>query len=225
MHYIKEKWNSNDGKVNLIVGDGGIGTGNNLLLLQKLDLAQVITVIACSSKGGSCCIKHFSPYIKFDRSSVNASGFFISFLYLYYITFEEVNLFKPYTSNPDSGEFYVIGKKFKGIETEQLDRLFNILDNFKVNDAIIEEDKIPESFLLQVNSFLEKLSNLNNLANEKQNLLLTCYKETKHNKHPLNYDKNLNKILNCESFLNSDELKKIQEPRYKEWIRKYKFDI
>ena len=42
--------------------------------------------------------------------SLNATSFFIGFMYLYYLAFEEVELFKPYSSDMTSGEFYVIGK-------------------------------------------------------------------------------------------------------------------
>ena len=53
---------------------------------------------------------------------------------------------------------------------------------------------IPESFLKQINNFLEAISNLNIISIEKQNLLLTCYKniaETDIKKY-----QQTNKILN-----------------------------
>ena len=230
-NYIKDKWLqdklliNNSNKLDFICGDGGLSTDvNEPLLLQKLDLAQVITVLACSSIGGSCCIKHFTPYIKRHLDTYDASGFFIGFLYLYYVCFEEVNLFKPYTSNGNSGEFYVIGKGFKGIENDELDRLYNILDDFKLNNSIIDKQYIPETFLIQVNSFLEKISNLNSLFIEKENLLLTCHKANtnKHlqSRHKLNM---INNTLQCNDFLNKDNMDNILIPRFKQWINIYKF--
>ena len=238
-NYINTKWliHKND-KLDLICGDGGLNTDNEPILLQKLDLAQVIMVVACSSIGGSCIIKHFTPYIKRHTNTYEASGFFIGFLYLYFITFENVNLFKPYTSNPDSGEFYVIGRGFKGIEEHQLTNLYEILDNFKLNDGIIKKEDIPESFVIQINGFIEKISNLNTINIEKQNLLLNCYKEnqdknknyykkTKKNKIIKNNVSNTYDIkykIYCNKLLNKNTVKELLIPRYKEWIKMYNFE-
>ena len=218
--YIHNEWLQKEkhDKLDFICGDGGLSTDtNNPLLLQKLDLAQVVTVLACSSVGGSCCIKHFTPYIKRYTDTYEASGFFIGFLYLYYLSFESVNLFKPYTSNPDSGEFYVVGRGFKGIDEKQLENLYVILDNFKLNDAIINKEHIPETFLIQINNFLEKMSNLNSISIEKQNLLLTCYKQ----KFNL---KSKNNVLQCDNFLNKNKSDTISIPKYREWIKIFNFE-
>jgi hypothetical protein len=239
--YINEKWIGGDGndgnsKLDFICGDGGLNTDNEPILLQKLDLAQVLVVLSCSSIGGSCCIKHFTPYIKRHLDTYDASGFFIGFLYLYYLAFEQVNLFKPYTSNPDSGEFYLVGRGFKGVSETQLNKLYKILDNYEFNNAIIEKDKIPESFVSQIEVFLEKISNLNTIGIEKQNLLLTCYKSSLEDKrvrrrkhHSKNkYDsqskcEKANKYLGCDTFLNETSMQDILVPRFKEWIKVYKF--
>ena len=63
--------------MDLIIGDGGLSTGMEPLLLQKLDLAQLIMVLACSKVGGCCVIKHFTPYIKRHLDTFNASYFFV----------------------------------------------------------------------------------------------------------------------------------------------------
>jgi len=205
--------------VDLIVGDGGLstqsGAGLDPLVLQKLDLAQVVMVLACSRVGGSCVIKHFTPYIKKHTSTYSAAGFFIGFIYLYYLAFSEVNLFKPYTSNPDSGEFYVIGQGFLGVDNAVLERLYKILEQMEVNEGIIPRDKIPETFIYQISGFLERITNLNVMSIEKQNLLLTCYKDGQNPK--------LNKYLKCDNFLDKDKLVNIQRPRFEEWIKKYGF--
>ena len=205
--------------VDMIVGDGGLstqsGVGLDPLFLQKLDLAQVVMVLACSKKGGACVIKHFTPYIKKYTSTYSAAGFFIGFLYLYYLAFAEVSLFKPYTSNPDSGEFYVIGQGFLGVDNEELERLYKILERMEVNDSIITRDKIPETFIYQISGFLDRITNLNVMSIEKQNLLLTCYKDGQNPK--------LKKYLKCDNFLDKDKLVMIQKPRFEEWIKKYGF--
>ena len=214
--------------LDLIVGDGGLGTGNDTLLLQKLDLAQVITVLACSAKGGACVIKHFTPYMTNHPETLDATGFFVSFLYMYYVAFEEVSLFKPYSSNPDSGEFYVVGKGFTGVDDEQLERLYKILDNFKVNNALIPKDMIPETFILQINGFIDMMADYNIQGMEKTNLLLTCYANnanTANTKHGKNYmSEKTNKLLHCDNFLDEDNIETILVPRYNQWIKIYQFE-
>jgi hypothetical protein len=219
--YIRNKYLKDDEKLDLIVGDGGLNTGEDPLLLQKLDLAQVIAVLACSGKGGSCVIKHFTPYIKRHTDTYNAIGFFIGFLYMYYVAFDEVSLFKPYTSNPDSGEFYVIGQGFNGIDDSELERLYKMLDKFELNDALIPAELIPETFVSQINVFLEKMSDLNTMSIEKQNLLLTCYKNGKDGNDGKN--QKVGKYLKCDKFMDEDNLQTILVPRYNAWIKKYSF--
>jgi hypothetical protein len=63
--------------------------------------------------------------------------------------------------------------------------------------------------------FLDKMSTLNSMAIEKQNLLLTCYKDGKNPK--------IKKDLKCDNFLDKDKLQNIQIPRFNEWIKKYEF--
>jgi len=234
--YISEQWlssstssNTND-KIDFICGDGGLSTDNDPFLLQKLDLAQAITVVACSSKGGSCCIKHFTPFLRSNKDTYNASGFFLGFLYLYYTAFEQVSLFKPYSSNPDSGEFYVVGVNFLGISESQIENLYKVLDGFKLNHAIIEKDQMPETFIIQINNFIKNMSQLNNNAIEKTNLLLTCYdnmpnmpnKKSKKSTSKTK-DSNLYELLKCNKFLDEKNIETILVPRYNEWIKRYNF--
>ena len=231
--HIQSKFLSRDGKdakdakenakLDLIVGDGGLGTGNDTLLLQKLDLAQVVMVLACSSQGGACVIKHFTPYITNHPETLEATAFFVGFLYMYYVAFEEVSLFKPYSSNPDSGEFYVVGQGFRGVEDSVLERLYKILDNFKVNDALIPKESLPETFLLQVSGFIEMMANYNIQGMEKTNLLLTCYRDGKKHKGEKQRAEKINKLLHCNEFLDEDNVENILVPRYNQWIKIYEF--
>jgi hypothetical protein len=214
--YIREKMPN----VNVIVGDGGLSTNTTQPeILQKLDLAQVIMVLSCSREGGACVIKHFTPYIKRHKGTYEGAGFFLGFIYLYYLAFNRVSLFKPYTSNPDSGEFYVVGEGFHSIGNhlldELLERLYKILERFELNDGLIAKSGMPETFISQMNAFLDKMSALNTMAIEKQNLLLTCYKDGQNPK--------LKKYMNCDNFLSLDNLQNIQRPRFEEWIRRYGF--
>ena len=101
MNDVKSKMNTNsksNSKIDLIISDGSLSIETNSLYIQKLDLAQLISVIACSSIGGACCVKHYIPYRNLNTLDTNiksvdndndnsSSGFFINYLYMYYISF------------------------------------------------------------------------------------------------------------------------------------------
>ena len=242
--YIKKLWlaNSKYYKVlDLIISDGfdldSINSNDlesNLLYFQKQILAQALITIACSSKGGDCCIKNYISYNENTNTNSNTntpeyiyeqSGFFISVLYLYYITFESIHLYKPHSSNPESNEFYIVGKGFKEINNKQLEGLFTILKHFKVNHSIIDREHIPESFIKQINIFLKLMSELNTNTIEQENLYLTCYKnksESITSKNKEHYKKT-NKYLECDSVIVKNKSEEILIPKYKEWIKKYNF--
>ena len=147
----------------------------------------------------------------------------MGYLYMYCILFDSISLYKPNTSKPDNGEFYVIGKGFKGITDEQLENLYNILDGLTLNTSIINKDKIPESFKFQIINFLDGMSNINIISIEKQNLLLTCFKSLEDNEGQHNY-KQTNKILKCDNFFNKAKIDNMLIPKYREWIKIFNFE-
>jgi len=235
MNTVKKQWleedSGNSNKLDLIISDGSISLNMNSLYIQKLDLAQLLTVISCSSIDGNCCVKHYIPYKNINdvgnssdsiHTTVESSSFFIGYLYMYYSVFDSISLYKPNTSNPNNGEFYVIGKGFKGIEEEQLKNLMSILSQFTLNSCIIEKEHIPETFISQINNFLESMSNINILAIEKQNLLLTCYKNLGEDELENKYEET-NKILKCNNFLDEKKIDNMIIPKYKEWIKTFDF--
>jgi len=235
MNTVKKQWleenSSNSNKLDLIISDGSISLNMNSLYIQKLDLAQLLTVMSCSSIDGNCCVKHYIPYKNINdvgnssdsiHTTVESSSFFIGYLYMYYSVFDSISLYKPNTSNPNNGEFYVIGKGFKGIEEEHLKNLMSILSQFTLNSCIIEKEHIPETFISQINNFLESMSNINILAIEKQNLLLTCYKNLGEDELENKYEET-NKILKCNNFLDEKKIDNMIIPKYKEWIKTFDF--
>jgi hypothetical protein len=239
MNDIKLKWETKSGKkisnnVDLIICDDNIEFDQDNIDSQKSDLYQVLTIIACSSIGGSFCAKHFIPYKNINDlhnidNLLDLSEFFINYLYLYYILFDSISLYKPNSSKTNNGEFYVIGKGFKGITPEQLENLFNVIDNFTEYNYIIDNKKIPLTFIYQLNNFLEYMSNINIVAIEKQILLLTCYKnlyeDNENNEDGKNLDKykQTNKILKCNNFFNKKNIDNMLIPKYREWIKIFKF--
>jgi len=239
MNDIKLKWEIKSGKkisnnIDLIICDDNIEFDQDKLDSKNADLYQVLSIIACSSIGGSFCAKHFIPYKNINDlhnidNMIELSEFFINYLYLYYILFDSISLYKPNSSKTNNGEFYVIGKGFKGITTEHLENLFNVIDNFTEYNYIIDYNKIPLTFVYQLNNFLENMSNINIVSIEKQILLLTCYKnlyeDNKDNEDGKNIHryKQTNKILKCNNFFNKKNIDNMLTPKYKEWIKIFNF--
>lgn len=201
-------------KLDVVTGDGGIG--GNLKQLQKLEYGQMCAALATCGIGGSCVVKHFLPYVSDLPESENANGFFMNFLYIYYLYFKEIYLIKPLSSSPNSSEFYLVGLKFKGIEENEFEKIIKQLDDFKINQCFFKKEEIPYDFSNQVIMFIEKLSELNIEQYEIINTLLTCF---------YNKDKTIEKITGCNNYLDINYIQKIQEPRFREWIKMYAFQI
>lgn len=201
--------------LDLVTGDGGTQS-DNLIILQKLDFSQLCMTLAVSKENSNCVIKHFLPYIEGLDNSIYSSGFFINYIYLYYLYYEEVNLIKPLSSSLNTGEFYVVGKKFKTIPDNELEKLLKILDNFEENICFFEENSIPEEFLLQVKSFIKDIIKLNIDNFEIQSTLMNCLTEK---------NKIFRELTDCDKYLDKDYIEKIQNQRFKEWIKTYNFKI
>ena len=209
--YCKE-WTKN-GKIDFVTGDGGIV--GNLVKLQSLEFAQMCMAVGCLSKGGNCVVKHFLPYVQDIPESEDANGFFINLIYIYNLFFKEIRLIKPHSSSPNSGEFYIVGLKFKGITDDEFEKLISPLNNFKANNCFFSKSDIPETFSNQVVEFMEKLLKMNTEHYDIMNTLLTCVID----KDPVIQEK-----TQCNKFLNSTFLKQLHKIRFEEWIKMNKFE-
>ncbi len=216
------------GGIDLITGDGGINS-KDPAVFQKLDFAQVCMVAGLSSIGGNCVIKHFLSYIRAAPMTYNAFGSLVNYLYLYYLMFDEVKFVKPLTSNPISGEFYVIGKGFKGISDEDYDKLMIILDNFRPNVCFFDKKDIPESFVQQVTDFNKKILDINIFQQQKKNLILTCFIDDKYQElFYKNFNFNINdknKKYQCSRYTNYKILEKMQLEHFEKWIKDNQFQV
>jgi hypothetical protein len=173
-------------------------------------------ILGVSSIGGNCVSKHFLSYLKSKEDSYYSTGLFINTLYLYYLFFEEFSMVKPLTSNPNSGEFYVIAKKFKGITNEQHNKLLKVLANFETNNCFFDMNDIPKKFIDKVLTFTSQLYNLLYKQDESKLILLNCY---------IKNDKQDNKQDNefCKSLNDINIMKTINYPKFMKWISNNKF--
>jgi hypothetical protein len=203
------------GPLDLITSDAGMDIGDPTMI-QKLELAQVLMVLGCSSNGGACCIKHFLPYVRETPITKAATGFFLQLMYLYTIAFTEVNMVKPMTSSQNTGEFYIVARGFKGIKQEFYDDLLEVLDKHEANKLFFDMTDIPESFITQIASFMSKLTDMNINRDEQTNLLLTCI---------LRKDPIIEATTSCSEYLKPVNIKTLQDSRFKTWISEHKFYI
>lgn len=165
-------------KLDLIVGDAGMsGDAVSLRDLQLIEYAQMAMVAACGNEGTSCVTKHFLPYIRSIPETVHATGFFLGLLYAYHTMFEELCLVKPLTSNPDSGEFYVVGLRMRPLSDAHVSKTVDVIETFEANGCFFPESAIPLSFRAQVVEFVKKMSR--NIADQYdiQNTVLACFAE------------------------------------------------
>ena len=211
IQYIKELTKKND--IDLIIADS-TSSSNNPMITQRLEFATVCMIARTTGIDSNCIVKAQLPYNIDNSLTYSSSGFFVNYLFLYYLMFEEVKLIKPLSSSPNNSEFYIIGKKFRDIEEEHYEKLLNILDNFKYNICFFKKDDIPQEFINQVIDFTDKLLTINIDYNEINNLLLTCL-----------FHKNsvIEEKTQCSKYLNPEYINDIQNEKIKEWIKDNKF--
>lgn len=213
--FISRKF-AGSGGVHIVTGDAGLNIGEAPLeFLQKLDFAQMV-MVACTASPGSCCIiKHFLPFLPgFDKLSSKASGFFMSFMYMYQLMFREFHMFKPLSSSPGSGEFYVVARGFLGLDQKIKDKLLDALGSFRVNQPIFEHRDIPRWFVNKVCGFINSLTQ-RNIDNEVIGIeILKCFVNT-----PAEID--------CSHYLSDaggpGTFKEQKDNDIKAWMRKYQF--
>jgi hypothetical protein len=201
-------------KFDLITGDAGLAvTEDNLEILQKLEYACVCMVAGTASIGSNCVMKHFLPFGVKMKESDKSSGFFVNYIYLYYLLFDELRLVKPLTSNPNSGEFYVVCKGFCGISEENYNKLLNILDNFKTNICFFDRKDIPQEFIELVSNFNNQVIARNIKHKEVGIKIIDCIK-----------DKEIyNQNIDCKIYLDKSIVKNIHWKIFNYWIKKTGF--
>lgn len=200
------------GSVDVVTGDAGLNTNEfGLEFLQKLEFAQMVMVACTSTPGSSCVIKHFLPYLTLHKEFKQASGFFMSFMYMYHLMFKEFHMFKPLSSSPGSGEFYLVANGFLGLPEDVKNILLEALGNFKLNHAIFERHDIPYWFVSKVSGFVNKLMQ-RNIDNDTAELeLLKCMNKKR-------------TTLDCEYYF-GPKFRVVKEQDLEAWLTKYKLNV
>ena len=202
--------------VDLVMGDGGLGEESSLEDYQKLELAQLITLVSVSTNKSNCIIKHFLPYIREKREeTLKANGFYTSLIFLYSLLYQDVRLVKPLSSSPNSGEFYVMCIGFQRKNGDIIyNQLLTILDSFKENICLFPEGTIPDSFTQQFMGFIKSVVSLNDESRLIKSTILTCLNKPS--------DK-FKKEVKCDKHLSQTFVGEIQSQRFKKWLQNTDF--
>ena len=204
---------SKENNVMLITNDAGLNTDMDIELLQRLEYASVINTIACSSIGGCCVIKHFATGFYDNENNLMklGNGYSVNIIYLYQQYFNKVIIMKPITSNPRSSEYYLIGIGFKGISDIELNKLYDILNNFSketINQCIFKKSDLDSQILSNITNALRSVLHLNLNQNKIFLLILRCQFEE---------DKDIKTEQKCNDIL--EHHYKYEVPLFKNWIQ------
>lgn len=96
--------------------------------LGKLNMGQIICILACLSVGKSAIFKTFLPLTE---------PLSISMMFLVTNLFKTVTITKPLSSHSSNSEVYVVLENYKGINTGMLDILYYLLDDPKINSKTL----------------------------------------------------------------------------------------
>lgn len=148
--------NSKLKKVDFMTADAGLKCHARDLneqesYLSKINMGQIICILACLSQGKSAIFKTFLPL---------AEPLNISMIYLLTHLFETVEVTKPMSSHSHNSEIYFVLKGYRGIQQTVLDSLYMLLDDplitsksFLFNDV---NKKFFDSYLNGINKLIDQ---------------------------------------------------------------------
>jgi 23S rRNA U2552 (ribose-2'-O)-methylase RlmE/FtsJ len=141
---------------------------------SKLIFSQILTALKCQGLGGMFICKVFDINLYIT----------VEMIYLLYIFYDSVTIYKPVTSRIANSEKYLICSGFKGIDNVLLETLFKTLA--KWNDANEHNETINQLFVEIPIRFIEELKMLNSIIVKKQIEVINGIIHVYHNK--LNLD-------------------------------------
>jgi 23S rRNA U2552 (ribose-2'-O)-methylase RlmE/FtsJ len=125
-------------EADLITADGGFNWMNENYQEQeayRLILAEIISAFRLQKKSGNFVLKIFETFTPIT----------LKLLLLLNTYYDEVIIYKPFTSRSSNSEKYAICKKFKGIDNKELNKLETLLENINKNE--MKNNYITDIFL------------------------------------------------------------------------------
>lgn len=115
--------------------------------LLKINIGQITCILSCLKINGSAIVKTFLPM---------SEPITISIIYLLSKVFKEVKITKPSGSHASNSEVYIILKEYKGIDKLILEKLYEIIKNFKNEILFKIEETFIENYNNIINIFIER---------------------------------------------------------------------
>jgi 23S rRNA U2552 (ribose-2'-O)-methylase RlmE/FtsJ len=128
--------------IDLITSDAGLPCQPNELneqesFLAKINMGQVTCILACLPVGKNALFKTFLPM---------SEPLTISLMSLVSQLFETVSICKPATSHSYNSEVYIVLENYKGIETDLLEKMYELLEDDAVQSSTMLFDKLDQDF-------------------------------------------------------------------------------
>ena len=140
--YLIDKFNKNS--IDFITGDGGFDFSNDYNLQEeqalKLIYSQVILTFSLLKKNGSFTCKLFDTYNNLTQEII----------FLLYLRFEEIVIYKPFTSRLANSERYIICKNYNPISSLDLLELINVLNIWNRIDLLNDKETFKEIKIKQI---------------------------------------------------------------------------
>ena len=115
--------------------------------LSILNLAHSILALLTLSIGGHAVLKVFLPLTE---------SITVSIIYLLYCHFKKISIIKQLSGSHGSSEVYIVCKHLNyKINNDMKHYLLDFLKDFNPDNALFPKDDIPDSFIKQLNSFIE----------------------------------------------------------------------
>ena len=195
----------------LITADGGFDYSNNFNAQEtqscRIILAEIIICFKKQKIGGSFVCKFFDIFTVLT----------IKLVYILKTYYNELYIHKPVTSRPANSERYIICKNFKGISSNILNNLEDILVNWK-------EDKIYDiKGLVLDNTFIKYIDKHNKLFVSNQiKYLEKTLNYIKVNPSKYEYNKIIaSQVINAVSWCKKYNIKLNKNSKY---LTRYKYD-
>jgi 23S rRNA U2552 (ribose-2'-O)-methylase RlmE/FtsJ len=168
--------NSNAGICKFITADGGfdysIDYNYQEQASSKLIFCEILTALKYQALGGDfvCKIFDINSYLT------------VEMLYILYLAYEKIIIYKPLTSRVANSEKYIICNNYLGIQPELLTGLFNVLSEWNgknTNDTLNQLfSEIPAIFIEKIRNInkeiitiqIQSINNIINIIDTKTNL-------------------------------------------------------
>ena len=164
-----ENNNKNSNIIDLVTADGGfdysIEYNYQEQLSSKLIFSQIITALKCQKTGGDFICKFFdlNTYLT------------IEMLYILYISYDKIIIYKPFTSRIANSEKYIICKGYCGINNIFVNNLIKVLDDWNKQTGIgingstwLTGSTVNQLFIEIPLLFIEKIKELNKIIIDSQ---------------------------------------------------------